>query len=99
MLPTAIVVATMEKWGGGIRKPHEPSTRLRLRVEGVLLETARRHVDEEVRILTGQQIGVECGSDKETVIGRARALVEPRDELVDACAAALAGLAQVERAR
>lgn len=93
----AIAVATMENWGGGLRTPHEPSTRLRLRVEGVLLSTARHFVESEVPVLTGKQMGYECGSDKESVLAQARALVGKRDELIDACGAALSALARTER--
>ena len=93
--PAAIVVRTMERWGGGQRSPHEPSTRLRLRVEGVLLATARRHIESEVRVLTGQEIGRICNSNKDAVNAQAQALLgdqRRRPELVDACEAALAGL-------
>jgi hypothetical protein len=95
--PVAIAVATMENWGGGRRTPHEPSTRLRLRIEGILLATARHFVDSEVPALTGQQMGHECGTDKKSVLAQASDLVGKRDELVDACAAALAALARSER--
>lgn len=94
--PSAIVVRTVEAWGGGQRTPHEPSTRVRLWVEGVLLSVARRYTDD-VRALTGQAIGQACGRSKAEVEGQARTLVELKPELVDAGAAALAGLALVER--
>jgi hypothetical protein len=93
----AIAVGTMENWGGQHRTPQETSTRLRLRVEGVLLATARQFVDAEVTIFTGQQMGHECRSDKESVLAEARVLVGNRDELVDACGAALSALARSER--
>jgi hypothetical protein len=90
------VVRTLEAWGGKQRAPHEPSTRLRLWVEGVLLSVGRRHI-RSVEPLTGQAIGHACGSNKADVEARARELVESRVELIDACAAALAALSR-ERA-
>jgi hypothetical protein len=98
--PAAIVVRTVERWGGRQRVPRDPSTRLRLWVEGVLLATARRHLEHEVAPLTGQEIGHACRSNKDAVTAEAATLVDRhRPEFVDACAAALAALANVERAR
>lgn len=92
----AVVIRTIESWGGGKRSPHEPSTRIRLWVEGVMLAAARRHV-ESVEALTGQMIGVACdGRKKEEVEAQARTFVGSNAVLIDACAAGLAALARVE---
>ena len=94
----AVVIRTIESWGGRNRAPHEPSTRIRLWVEGVMLAAARRHV-ESVEALTGQMIGVACeGRKKEEVEAQARELVGSNVLLIDACAAGLAALARVESA-
>lgn len=70
---------------------NEP-TALRLRGEGVLLSTARAHVDH-VACLNGKAIGDKCGTDKDEVEARAR------DLLSKACAEATAAALAAEHLR
>lgn len=70
---------------------NEPTV-LRLRGEGVLLSTARAHVDY-VACLNGKAIGDKCGTDKGEVEARSRAL------LSNACAEATAAALAAEQLR
>ena len=60
---------------------------LRLRSEGILLSTARAHVDRVV-CLTGKDIGKKCGTSKPKIDERAAELLS--DKQKEATAAALA---------
>ena len=81
---TSVVVRSADYYSA--RRLNDPSA-LRLRGEGVLLSTARDHVDQ-VACLTGRDIGAACGTSKEEV--RARAIALLTKDLAEATAAAIA---------
>lgn len=81
---TAVVVRSAD---------HHPSARitdgsaLRLRAEGVLLATARARL-EQVRCLSGREVGDLCGESKADIEARAASMISPA--AAEATAAALA---------
>jgi hypothetical protein len=83
--PSAIVVRSID-WN---RRQKDTTTRPRHQVDGVLMATARKHVNL-VEALSGKQIGTQCGSSKDEVEDEVRAAVA--EALVDAGAAGIAGL-------
>ncbi len=62
----------------------------RLELQGVVLATARRHVDA-THALNGKQIGHACGTDKPGIVAKAKGMFGA--DLTDAGMAALAALA------
>jgi hypothetical protein len=84
-MPSAIVVRSID-WN---RFQKNTTTQPRHQVDGVIMATARKHVDQ-VEALSGLQIGARCKSSKDDVVAEARTVVG--EALAEAGAAGIAAL-------